>query len=304
MLLTIGRTFKEAISNFIRNGWLTLAASSILIFSLYVMSVSFVVATAANNILRDVQNKVNISVYFKPDVAEDKIMEIQKSLEGFKEINSIEYVSRESALEKFKKDNADQETIIQSLEVIGENPLPASLVIRANNPDPRQYEIIAEYIDKSSFKDEISNVNYKKNKELIDKLNGIIAAIRRVGIALGIMLAAISLLITFNTIRITIYTHRQEIEIMRLVGASNAFIRLPFIFEGVIYGIISSVCSMIILFVSVKFITPYVSSSIPVSNLVSTYFNNFWLLFGAQIAFGSILGIIGSLFAMRKYLKT
>ena len=302
MFLTIGRTFKESIQGFMRNGWLAIATISVLILSLYVIGVSFVVATTADNILKDIQGKVNISIYFKSDVTPEKISEVQKILESFGEIKSVEYVSKESALEKFKKDNANQKTIMQSLEVIGENPLLASLVVKAKNP--QQYQMIVDYINKSSFAEDVSNVNYDKYKDRIDKLNGMIVAIRRVGIALGILFAVISLLITFNTIRITIYTHRQEIEIMRLVGASNFFIRLPFIFEGMIYGIVSSVFSMAILFLSVKFITPYVSSSIPVSNLVNVYFNNFWILLGGQILLGSLLGIIGSLLAMGKYLKT
>lgn len=302
MFLTIGRTFKESIQGFMRNGWLAIATISVLILSLYVIGVSFVVATTANNILKDIQDKVNISAYFKSDVTEERMMEIKSNLESFSEIKSVEYVSKDSALEKFKRDNANQKTIMQSLEVIGENPLLASLVVKASNS--QQYQFIVDYINKASFAEDISNVNYDKYKDRIDKLNGIIVAVRRVGIALGILFAVISLLITFNTIRITIYTHRQEIEIMRLVGASNFFIRLPFIFEGMIYGVVSSALSMLVLFLSVKFITPYVSSSIQVSNLVNVYVANFWILLGGQIILGSLLGIIGSLLAMHKYLKT
>lgn len=302
MFLTIGRTFKEALRGFMRNGWLAIATISVLVLSLYVIGVSFVVATTADGILKDIQGKVNISIYFKSDVSEERMMEAKKTLEGFNEIRSVEYVSKDSALEKFKKDNANQKTIMQSLEVIGENPLLASLVVKAN--DSQQYQAIVDYVNKSEFGSDISNVNYDKYKEKIDKLNGMIVAIRRVGIAMGILFSVIALLITFNTIRITIYTHKQEIEIMRLVGASNLFIRLPFIFEGMLYGIMSSVLSMLILFMSVKFLTPYVSSSIPVSNLISVYFGNFWILLGGQIILGSLLGIIGSLLAMSRYLKT
>lgn len=302
MFLTIRRTLRESIQGFMRNGWLAIATITVLTLSLYVIGVSFVVATTANSILKDIQSKVNISVYFKSDVTEEKMMEVQKTLESFSEVKSVEYVSKESALEKFKKDNANQKTIMQSLEVIGENPLLASLVVKAK--DSQQYQLIVDYVNKSSFSEDVSNVNYDKYKDKIDKLNGIIVAIRRVGIALGALFAVIALLITFNTIRITIYTHRQEIEIMRLVGASNFFIRLPFVFEGMIYGIVSSAFSMAILFLSVKFITPYVSSSIPVSSLVNVYFSNFWILLGGQIILGSLLGIIGSLLAMGKYLKT
>jgi cell division transport system permease protein len=146
-------------------------------------------------------------------------------------------------------------------------------------------------------------VNYNKNKDLIDKLNSVIATIQRVGISLGILFAAISLLITFNAIRITIYTHKQEIEIMRLVGASNMFIRMPYIFEGIIYGVAGSIASMLILFISLKFVTPYITSAIPTGSLVGFYMSNFWMILGYQMLLGSFFGILGGVMAMRKYLK-
>jgi len=301
MFLTIRRTFREAIQNFIRNGWLSIATVSILILSLYVLSVFFVVTSTANGIMKDVQGKVNISIYFKPDVSEQTIAEVKADLEGFNEVQSVRYVSKEQALEDFKKNNASEPIILQSLDEIGGNPLLASLVVKAG--DPTRYQAISDHINQAAFFSEISRINYGKNKEIIDRLNSIVATIKKIGTSLGILFAAISLLITFNAVRITIYTHKQEIEIMRLVGASNYFIRMPFIFEGVIYGVMGTVFSMLILFISVRFVTPYVSSAIPSSNLVEFYFNNFGILLGGQAALGVFLGVIGSLIAMRKYLK-
>lgn len=301
MFLTIGRTFKEAISNFFRNGWLSIATVSILILSLYVVSAFFVVTFSVDGILKDIQDKVNVSIYFKSDVAEKDILDAKTNLEVFGEVKSVEYVSKDQALEDFKKNNASEPVIIQSLEEIGENPLLASLVVKANNPT--QYQLISEYVSKAYFNENVSRVNYGKNKEIINKLNSIVATIRRIGVSLGLFFAAVSLLITFNAIRITIYTHRQEVEIMRLVGASNMFIRLPFIFEGIIYGLAGSIISMLILFISVKFVTPYIATAVPSSNLVAFYLSHFWSLLGGQILLGSFLGVVGSLIAMRKYLK-
>ncbi|MDP1619657.1 MAG: permease-like cell division protein FtsX [Candidatus Moranbacteria bacterium] len=301
MFLTIRRTFREAIQNFIRNGWLSIATVSILILSLYVLSVFFVVTSTANGIMKDVQGKVNISIYFKPDVSEQAIAEIKADLENFSEVKSVGYVSKEQALDDFKRNNASEPIILQSLDEIGGNPLLASLIVKAG--DPTRYQAIVDHISQASFSSEISRINYGKNKEIIDKLNSIVATIKRIGTVLGVLFAAISLLITFNAVRITIYTHKQEIEIMRLVGASNYFIRMPFIFEGMIYGVMGSVFSMLILFLSVRFVTPYVSSAIPSSNLIDFYFSNFGILLGGQMALGVFLGVIGSLIAMRRYLR-
>lgn len=301
MFLTIRRTFRAALSNFLRNGWLSIATVSILVMSLFILSVFFVVTVTVDKLLSDIQDKVNISIYFKSDATEQAITEAKADLEKFSDIKSIDYISKEQALDNFKRINAAEPIILQSLDEIGENPLLASLVIKAG--DSTQYQIISDYIIQSPFSSEVSRVNYGKNKDNIDKLNSIIATIRKTGVSLGIVFAVISLLITFNAVRITIYTYKQEIEVMRLVGASNFFIRLPFIFEGVIYGMVGAVFSTLLLFLSIKFATPYVSTAIPSSNLMAFYLANFWEIFVGQLIFGSCLGTIGSFIAMRRYLK-
>ena len=302
MFLTIGRTFKEGLKGFVRNNWLSLATVGVLAMSLYVVSILYVVTYTANNILKNIENRVNISVYFKQDFPENDILAAKDELQKFSlEIKSIDYVSKEQALENFKRDNADEPVIIQSLEEIGDNPLLPSLVIKANQQD--QYEQISKALSESAYMENISRINYGKNKEVIDRLNSIILTIRRTGIALGIIFAAIAILITFNTIRMTIYTQRKEIEVKRLVGASNFFIRLPFIFEGILYGTIASIVSMAVLFVTLRFVTPYVSSVIPTENLVNFYIGRFFIIFGIQFGAGILLGIVSSWIAMRKYLK-
>ena len=301
MFLTIRRTFKEALKNFTRNGWLSIATVSILTMSLFVISVFFIVTLAVDNVLKGVQEKVNVSIYFKPDVSEEKINDVKNTLEKFEEIKSVDYISKEKALEDFRKSNATEPVILASLDEIGDNPLLASLIVKAH--DVNQYQLISDYVNKAEFSSDISRVNYGKNKDIIDKLNGIIAVTRKIGIGLGSLFTIISLLVTFNAIRITIYTHKSEIEIMRLVGASNMFIRLPFIFEGVIYGILSGMISMLILFISIKLIAIYAPSISSMNGLMNIYIGNFWMLLGGQVTLGSLLGIIGSLIAMRKYLK-
>lgn len=301
MFLILGRTFKEGLANFWRNGWLSVASSSVLVLALFILSALFAVTSVSSNLLKNIEGKVNISVYFKSDVSEESILNTKKELESYSEIRSVEYVSRDRALEEFKKNNAGEPVIVQSLAELGDNPLLASLVIKANNNG--QYDTIARYVENAPFKDDVSRVNYGKNKEIISKLNDIVFQVKKAGAGLAILFSAISILIIFNTVRITIYTHRQEIEIMRLVGASNMYIRLPFIFEGILCGIIAAAFSMALLFAAVKFAAPYVSTAIPSENLVNFYLKNFTLLFSAQAGIGAGLGILSSLVAMRRYLK-
>jgi cell division transport system permease protein len=301
MFLLIARTFKQSLLNLRRNGWLSIAATSVLILSLYVVGVLYVLTTTANQVLQNIESKINVSVYFKSDVTEDKILSVKGDLEKYSEIKSIDYVTKDQALEEFKKNNADEPVILESLKEIGENPLLASLVIKANNPD--QYETISNYINGADYKNDISRINYGKNKLIIEKLNKIIRQIKKVGSLMAVIFAVVSILIIFNTIRITIYVHKQEIEVMRLVGASNMFIRLPFIFEGILYGVAASLLATFILFITIKFINPYASIVITSQNLMSFYLSRFFPILGIQAALGVVLGVIASWFAMRKYLK-
>ncbi|MFZ2192723.1 MAG: permease-like cell division protein FtsX [Candidatus Moraniibacteriota bacterium] len=301
MFLTIGRTMKAGGVNFMRNGYLSVAAVSVMLLSLFSISALAVFILSANTYLETIESRVNVSVYFKPDISEESIMKNKSELENFNEIKTVEYISKEKALEDFKKNNANEPSILEALEVLGGNPLNSALVIRANSPS--SYDIIDEYLKKSSFKDDISRTNYNKSKPNIDRLNIMISQARKVGTGVAGLLTIISILIIFNTIRITIYSHKKEVEVMRLVGASNIYIRLPFIFEGIIYGLIASIISMFLLFGALKWVMPNAKLLIPSTNIMDAYTSHFFVLFGAQVLLGSFLGIVSSLIAIRKYLK-
>jgi cell division transport system permease protein len=301
MLLTLGRTIKSGWVNFLRNGYLSVAAVSVMLLSLFTVSSLFIIVLTANNVLENMQEKVNVSVFFKASVSEDSILKAKQDLGNFSEIKSVEYVTKEQALENFKKNSANEPTILQSLDEIGDNPLLSYLVIQAN--DPNQYELVGQYLQNASFKDDISRINYGKNKEVIDRLNSIVAEVRKIGLGVAGLFSLISLLIISNTVRITIYTHRKEVEVMRLVGASNTYIRLPFIFEGIIYGFVASVISMLLLFVVLKSAQGFTNHLIPSVSMLSLYYSNFALIFGMQVLVGAFLGTLSSWFAIRKYLK-
>ncbi len=301
MFLTFIRTIKEAWSNFLRNGWLSVAAVSVMFFSIFIISILFIVGVTADGVINGIQNKVNVSVYLKSDVSEDKIMEIKQEMERFDVVKSVEYISKEKALENFKESNKDEPRILQALEEIGSNPLLPALIIKSN--DSSKYDLISEYISNASFKEDVSRVNYGKTKEIISKLNAVILDVKMTGMVLAGIFALISILIIFNTIRITIYTHKQEVEIMRLVGASNSYIRIPFIFEGIIYGLIAMIICMAVLFAVLKFASPYITKLIPTENIISLYVENIWKLLAIQFLSGVFLGILSSWIAVRKYLK-
>lgn len=299
--IKLKRTFKEALDNFRRNGWLSFATVSVLAISLYVISVTIILGVSANMVLGNIQDKINVSAYFNSDIEESRILEIKESLIGYKEIRSIEYVSKEQALEQFKKLGDKNPSIMQALEEIGDNPLLSALVIKAN--DPSQYEVITKAIMSASFSDDISRIDYEENKTAIDRLSGLIKLVEQVGLTLGIVFIFIGILITFNAIRLTMYAHKQEFEIMRLVGASNTYIKMPFIFEGILYGLFSAIAVMICIFVTAKFLAPLTAGSISGGDIVSFYFHNFFIILGGLIVSGVFLGTVSGIIAIKRYLK-
>lgn len=298
--LKLTRTFNEGWHNFCRNGWLTFATVTIIVVSLYILSVTTIVGIVSYAALTNVQSRVNISMYFNPEIGEQDIFAIKSDLEKYQEIKSIRYVSRDDALKEFLETEGNDPAITQALEEIGENPLLASLVIQAQKPE--QYDTIDRALAQSPFRDKISRINYGKNKEVIDRLQGVLRMIRSIGIALGIVFTLIAVLITFNTIRISMYAHRQEFEVMRLVGASNMYVRMPSVFEGVFYGFFAAIVAVIFLGVSAYAVNAFTRGVLQQSSL-SFYWHYFFLIFASVIVAGVSLGVVSSFIAIRRYLE-
>lgn len=298
--LKLWRTFKEGLQNFKRNGWLSFATVSILTLSLFIVSLSILLGITTSMVLDTMRDKVSVNVSFNPDVPEERILQIKTELSKYsKEISSVEYVSRDAALEDFLAKN--NPVIAQAIEEIGENPLLASLNVKAS--DPKFYPLIVDQIEKSAFQSDINRINYEENKRIFERLEKINVATRKAGLAIGISFVFIAVLITFNTIRITIYSHRQEFEIMRLVGASNLYVRTPFIFEGILYGVTAAFVTTFLLFGIAYYIAPLTQGAIAQGNFLNLYLNNFPWIFLGLLVLGILLGIISSAIAIRRYLK-
>mgnify|MGYP001347426808 CR=1 FL=1 len=301
MFLTLKRTFSEALKNFFRNGLMSFAALGIMAFSLYLVGSLIFLSLAGNLIFKSLEEKADISVYFKPDVAETAILEAKGDIEKNNLVFFATYISKDEALANFKAENANEPIILESLEEIGENPLLASLTIQAKNPN--QFPLIYEAISQSSFAENLSRINYEKNKKLIDKITSSVNTAKKVGFILGIIFCCISILIIFNAVRLTIYNQKQEIEIMRLVGASNNYIRLPYIFEGIFYALGGTILAVFFAIITIKLADPYFSGKILGQSLSSFFWQNLLDISSIQLLLGIILGIFSSLVAIRKYLK-
>lgn len=301
MLTVLSRIIKYGILGFWRNGWLSTATLSIIILALLVFESLILFNVITKTALSALQDKIDISVYFKIESPEDEILKTKRALESLSEVKNVEYISRDMALEIFKTRHADDPAISQSLEELQSNPLLASLNVKAH--DPQKYAIIANYLENASFKNFFEKVTYAQNAMIIERLGRIIDTAEKGGLILIVFLVLIAILVTFNTIRLAIYSSREEIGIMRLVGASNTFIRGPYLVEGIIYGIIGGVLSIAIAAPIVYFVAPYIKIFIPEMDLWN-YFNFYLImLLGYQLLFGIGLGVISSFIAVRKYLR-
>jgi len=301
MLTTIFRIIKYGFLGFWRNGWLSTATLSIILLTLLVFEGLMIFNVLTKTALDGLKNKIDISVYFKTTTSEDDILKIKQSLESLAEVKGVEYISRDDALAIFKERHKDDPTISQSLEQLKENPLLASLNIKAF--DTKQYAAIAGYLDKTDLKVWFEKVTYAENSLMIERLGKIIDTSQKGGFILIVFLTLMAVLVTFNTIRLAIYSSREEISVMRLVGGSNSFIRGPYVIEGIIYGLLGGVFSVIIALPIIYFVSPYAQIFISDINLWSYFKTNLFTMFGYQAFFGVGLGVVSSFIAVRKYLR-
>lgn len=228
-------------------------------------------------------------------------MNIKQSLESLSEVKQADYISSDRALEIFKEKHKDDPTISQAINELTANPLQPSLNIKARRPD--QYGAIAQYLETPNLKVSIESVSYAKNQVVIDRLAAIINNVNRGGLTLMIVLGFIAGLVVFNTVRLAIYSNRDEIGIMRVVGASNVLVRGPYVVEGVVSGTLAAVISIIVAAPVVYFVSPYMRAFIPELDLFEYFYTNLVRLFLYQLLFGVLVGGFSSFIAVRRYLK-
>ena len=301
MITSLARIIKYGFQNFVRNGWLSVATIAVMVLTLTMfIGLAFFDAISKTAIV-ELQDKIDISVYFKPEAVEEDIADIRSQLEKFPEVKLVEYISRDEALAIFKQEHEGEEIVSQAVDILGSNPLLASLNIKANNPD--QYPVIAAYLENENFSVTIKEVTYSKSRGAIDRLARIVDTFQNIGFGMTIVLSLIAVLITFNTIRLAIYSNREELGIMRLVGAANKFINGPYLVNGILYGVVAAIISIVIFIPLTNFMSPYVNALIPKMVLKDYFYGNFLKFLGLQLVAGVLLGAASSAIAIRRYLK-
>lgn len=299
--MTFKRIVRSGFNNFKRNSWLSFATITIMFLALFVIEGVFIFSVLTDHAISTLQDKIDISVYFKKETPENEILLVQERLIVLEEVRSVEYISENEALSRFKTRHADNPILLESLSELDDNPLQASLNIKAKVPD--QYASIAAFLERGDFNNLIEKINYFQNKDVIERLSRITLTLRNSGIGLSLVLALIAMLVAFNSIRMAIYTSREEIGIMRLVGGAQGFVRGPYLIEGLLYGLCAALVAVAVFYPVTIFLSPKVAVLLPEINLSQYYLNNIFQISITLIGIGVMLGVLSSAIAIRRYLK-
>lgn len=301
MATTLLRILKYGFQSFWRNGWLSTATVLVMVLALITFQGLLLFDVVTKSAVASIRDKIDIAVYFRRTTAEDDMLKMKKAVEQLPTIKSVEYISSADALADFKEKHKSDPTISQALTELAANPLLASLNVKAK--DPNDYPAIAQYLENDGFSPIVEKVTYSQNKNAIDRLNKLIDTLNRMGLAVTIFIAFAASLVAFNTIRLAIYSNREEIGIMRLVGASNTFIKGPYIVDGILYGFFGSLVTLLLTAPLLNIAAPVVARLIPEMNLQVYFYTNLPTLFGYLIVFGAALGVLSSWVAIRRYLR-
>lgn len=297
------RILRSGFSSFWRNGFVSLASILVMVITLFVVGMVIFTGAMLSSALEEIKAKVDVNVYFVPIASEERVLAVKTALEGLPEVASVEYVSREQALANFRERHEGDELTLQALEELGENPLGAVLNIRAH--ETAEYETIAGFLAGEEERADtiIDSTNYFDNKTAIDRLSRFIASAETLGFVLMILLGVISIAITFNTIRLATYVSREEISVMRLVGASNFYIRGPFVVSGILYGALSALITLGIFYPLSFMLGPTTERFFGSTNMFEYYVTHFSELLLILLAAGIFLGGVSSWLAVRRYLR-
>jgi cell division transport system permease protein len=305
--LNLRRVSRAGFVNFWRSGLISFTSVFVMTVTLFMVGSLIVMSAFLQSSLSELENKVDINVYFTTQAGEEEVLDLKKRIEFLTEVKSVEYVSREKALTDFLERNKDNSLVIQSIEELEDNPLGAVLNIRAT--DTSGYERIAAFLDEqasviisSDGVGIIDSINYFQNRLVIDRLGKIIDGARTMGLVVSVTLMLMAVLVTFNTIRLAIYNSREEIEVMRLVGAGKSYIRGPFVIEGLMYGFVAAILAIILLYPATLWVGGATTGFFGGIDLAAYYQANFFLILLLLLVFGLLLGTVSSFIAVRRYL--
>lgn len=305
MWTTIRRVIVSGVKNFVRSGTVSFATVLIMTVTLFTIGALIFLSALLNYTLTSIRNKVDINVYFVTTAAPSDIASLQHKLTQLPQVQSVSYTSRAQALIAFRKRHANDQLTLQALNELGTNPLDATLSIKAK--DPSQYANIVNFLNtgpalSAGGTSIIDRINYEQNKTVINRLSLVINTTQKVGTAIVLLFAIASIIISLATVRLAIYTARDEISVMRLVGASNAYIRGPFLVAGVISGLLAAILVLLLLVPATWYVGGLTTTWFGGFNFFSYYRDNLLMILSIIFGTGILLGGVASFLAIRRYL--
>jgi cell division transport system permease protein len=286
--------------NFKRQGFLSFA-TALIIFVVVLLGTSlFVFEGGVKFFSEKIRDKMDVSVYFKESVDRETILDLKSQVEKLPEVKSIEYISPEDAYETFSKTHQN-DTFSQSLQAIQINPFLASLKIQTTSPE--KYKTVAEFFKKEEVAPYVRDINDHKRGEIIEKFSNIATNVENVGLILTIILSIVAIIITYNTVRLSIHSQRMEIEVMHLVGAKNSLVRGPFLVQGMLSGFFASLIAFVISLIAVLLLKDKLLSVTDGFDIYALYMTNLSMVILLQFGLGVGLGLISSYIATKRYLR-
>lgn len=303
MFTSIYRVIKFAFQNFWRNFWLSIITISMLVLTLLTVNILVVLNLVTDKAISFVENRIEVSVYFNENANVAKVSEALTYLRTLSQVKDVQEIPADEALRIFKQRHANDPAILKSLDELGKNPFGPTFVIKAYKA--KDFDSIIAALDNPRFRDEIRQKDFSDYQSIVGKIRQTTSEIRMGGLILSGIFFLIALLIIFNTVRIAIFIHRDEIGIMRLVGASSGFIRAPFLVETILLSLFSVLIVMAIVYPSLAFIEPKLNQYFgsETTSLVSYFEQNGWKIFGAQFLALLFVTMGSTSLALRKHLK-
>ena len=300
MFLSFVRIIKFSLQDIFRNIWLSLVTVIILILALFTVNMLLVVKVIGDMAVEAVEEKIDVNLYLKPNAKEDEILTLKAKINNLSEVKNVEYISNAQALKNFKEKHQDNPEILEALRELNINPLTPTLVIKPENLD-----VFDNLINRLNALDEsiIESRNFTNYKALLEKINSITDKVTEAGMFLSAIFIIITILVIYNSVRVAIYTHRRQITIMKLVGASSWFIQMPYLISGLIYTFFGVSAIMLIFYPFLSLLQPYLEAFFVGYNvnLLDFFYGNIFTVFGIQFLATAFVNIFASLIAVRKY---
>ncbi len=300
MIISLVRAIKFSLQDILRNKWLSITTIIILLLALFSINMLLTVSLISNAAIEAVKEKIDVDLYLKNDAEEKKILALKSEVSNLSQVKEVRYISKTEALESFKEKHKSDPEVLEALRALGKNPLSPSLIIK-----PKGIEEYEELIDQLNKIDNeiIESRNFEDHEVILSKINNVTQKVKEVGMIISLIFILIAILVIFNAIRVTIYTHRREIKIMRLVGASNWFIRLPYLISSVIYTLVSVIVIVIVFYLFLSLLQPYLETFFVGYNIdiISYFSENFIKVFGIEFLGVAFINMLASFIAVRRY---